>query len=122
MALLKGCKIVTFLVWLLSKVLRKSDVEWVAVVFNDSDTIIRRPYEYDFGVPASSIDLGVKIGNSIFTLYKGESMRACSGYEYRPVQKREFGESAHPATLIPPSGRFSLERYGQEVQCMVIDN
>lgn len=114
---------VTFLVWLLSKVLRESDVEWVAVVFNDdSNTMIRRPYEHDFGVPASSIDLGVKIGGSIFTLYKGESLRVCSGGEYRPVQKREFGESAHPATLIPPSGRFSLERYGQEVQCMVVDS
>ena len=52
-------------------VLQASDVEWI--VYEDGD-------------------LGVKIGDQIFTLYKGESLPRSKG-SFRVVKKREFGES-----------------------------
>lgn len=48
-------------------------------------------------------ELGVKIGNQFFFLYKGGSLVYENGTHdddtlmmYRPVFKREFGECAHP--------------------------
>ena len=38
-------------------------------------------------------ELGVKIGNQFFFLYKGRSYQ-CEG-KWRPVYKREFGECCH---------------------------
>ena len=43
-------------------------------------------------------DLGVKIGDLIITMYKGESIERTNDegdldHVYRPVMKREFGES-----------------------------
>ncbi len=39
-------------------------------------------------------ELGVKIGDQFFFLYKGNSMK--SGSKWRFVGKREFGECCHP--------------------------
>ena len=65
--------------------LKEDDVEWVV---NDS------------------AELGVKIGNQVFFLYKGRSFQY-SGLKddgtlmkYRPVFKREFGESCLPWDAI----------------------
>lgn len=51
----------------------------------------------------SLAELGVKIGDQFFWLYKGESLvydRGRSGdnapLRWRPVRKREFGECCHP--------------------------
>lgn len=52
--------------------LTTDDVEWVI---------------NDFG------ELGVKIGNKFFFLYKGQSYQCMD--QYRPVMKREFGECCH---------------------------
>lgn len=72
--------------------LRDGDVHWVV---NDN------------------AELGVKIGEQMFFLYKGESIdygknaKHDSGHDmlYRPVYKREFGECCHPVHLkqIPKS-------------------
>ena len=53
--------------------LTKDDVEWVV---NDL------------------AELGVKIGNQFFFLYKGRSYQG--GNKWRYVGKREFGECCHP--------------------------
>lgn len=50
--------------------LNKKDVQWVV---------------NDLG------ELGVKVGNQLFFLYKGDSIS--SGNKWRPVGKREFGET-----------------------------
>jgi len=42
-------------------------------------------------------ELGVKIGEQCFFLYKGRSY--VGGEEYRLVGKREFGECCHPPDL-----------------------
>ncbi len=47
----------------------------------------------------SLAELGVKIGDRFFWLYKGESLEYSSSdgpIMWRPVRKREFGESCHP--------------------------
>lgn len=59
------------------KNLTEDDVEWVV---NDH------------------AELGVKIGEQFFFLYKGESYRG--GNKYRLVFKREFGECCHPWDAI----------------------
>jgi len=46
-------------------------------------------------------ELGVKIGDKFFFLYKGESY--CGGDKWRRVFKREFGECQHPHDW-PPNG------------------
>lgn len=46
-------------------------------------------------------ELGVKIGDKFFFLYKGESY--CGGDRWRRVFKREFGECQHPHDW-PPNG------------------
>jgi hypothetical protein len=53
-------------------------------------------------------ELGVKIGDQLFFLYKGESL-APGGLRddgspklWRNVQKREFGESCHPVAFDRP--------------------
>ncbi len=62
--------------------LKDDDVEWIV---NDNG------------------ELGVKIGEKAFFLYKGRSLTYESGKHddgrpmmYRPVKKREFGECCHP--------------------------
>ena len=80
--------------------LTKDDVRWVV---NDN------------------AELGVKIGDQFFWLYKGESLV----YEdathddgkpmmWRPVGKREFGECCHPAKFHAP-GVLLPERYTVEL-------
>lgn len=55
-------------------------------------------------------ELGVKIGERLFFLYKGDSYRydstqsAGGPFNYRPVEKREFGE-----TCKPVDGAVSIE-------------
>lgn len=56
--------------------LEESDVEWIV---------------NDLG------ELGVKIGEQCFFLYKGRSY--VGGREYRKVWKREFGECCHPIRI-----------------------
>jgi hypothetical protein len=47
-------------------------------------------------------ELGVKIGDQFYFLYKGRKLKYTEGHEdgsplyYRPVGKREFGECCHP--------------------------
>ena len=43
-------------------------------------------------------ELGVKIGDDFFFLYKGRSYQG--GSRWRPVSKREFGECCHPWQAI----------------------
>lgn len=59
-------------------------------------------------------ELGVKIGNQFFFLYKGESIQYStneSDYHYRPVGKREFGEVCTPINYDDPwkSGTVSRD-------------
>lgn len=78
------------------KPLAADDVEWVV---NDN------------------AELGVKIGNQFFWLYKGHSLVYDDGkhddgspMHWRPVFKREFGECAHPINYSNPAriGTVSL--------------
>lgn len=75
------------------KKLKEEDVEWIV---NDY------------------AELGIKIGNQKFFLYKGRSLKN-SGNKYRPVGKREFGECCHPWDRIKKlSGEAILpEDYSQ---------
>ncbi len=57
------------------KKLENSDVEWVVNNIGE---------------------LGVKIGDQFFFLYKGRSYQC--GEKWRPVYKREFGETCHRST------------------------
>jgi hypothetical protein len=77
--------------------MKAEDVEWVV---NDN------------------AELGVKIGNQFFFLYKGRSLVYESGKHdddtpmyWRPVFKREFGECAHPINYKDPTkiGTVSME-------------
>lgn len=67
-------------------------------------------------------ELGVKIGDQFFWLYKGRSLvynnpvhqdgdRAGQPMMWRPVFKREFGECAHPINYADPTriGTVSLD-------------
>lgn len=75
--------------------LKDSDVEWIV-------------NEY--------AELGVKIGNQFFFLYKGRSLEYKKGdkedgtnLKYRQVGKREFGECCHPWERIKKqSGEYRL--------------
>ena len=42
-------------------------------------------------------ELGVKIGDQCFFMYKGRSYQG--GTKYRHVYKREFGETCHPDSM-----------------------
>lgn len=59
-------------------------------------------------------ELGVKIGDRFFFLYKGRSLEYkqedAQGMHWRPVGKREFGESCHPINWKDPTqiGTVSL--------------
>lgn len=62
-------------------------------------------------------ELGVKIGNQFFWLYKGRSISYADAQHdeggsmfWRPVGKREFGECAHPINRDNPAlwGTVSL--------------
>lgn len=71
----------------------KDDVEWVV---NDSS------------------ELGVKIGNQFFWLYKGDSLVYESGKHddgspmlWRRVGKREFGECCHPVDLTHTPDKYT---------------
>lgn len=77
--------------------IHKDEVEWVV---NDN------------------AELGVKIGNQFFWLYKGYSLvyddaKHDDGSQmfWRPVFKREFGECAHPINYKDPTmiGTVSLD-------------
>ena len=72
--------------------LKCDDVEWVV---NDN------------------AELGVKIGDQLFFMYKGRSLEYEEGkhddgtpIKYRPIGKREFGECCHPWNAI------ELKQYG----------
>lgn len=65
-------------------------------------------------------ELGVKIGNQLFFLYKGRSLdygprpqreEVDRPMMYRPVGKREFGECCHPINYDDPTkiGTVSLD-------------
>lgn len=48
-------------------------------------------------IVTSEGDLGVKIHNQIFTLYKGNSLlNTAPDKQWRPVEELEFGECVHP--------------------------
>lgn len=66
--------------------LQAADVEWVT---NDLS------------------ELGVKIGDQFFFLYKGHSLvyeclNSAAPMRWRPVAKREFGECCHPVIPVDP--------------------
>ena len=68
-----------------------------------------------------SAELGVKIGNQFFWLYKGESLIYEDGTHddgtpilWRPVGKREFGECCHPAKFYKPGARLP-DRYTDDL-------
>lgn len=63
-------------------------------------------------------ELGVKIGDQLFFLYKGESLVYATGehdngtpMHWRTVGKREFGECCHPINYANPTmiGTVSLD-------------
>ena len=65
-------------------------------------------------------ELGVKIGNRFFFLYKGESLEYENGTHddgspimWRAVGKREFGECQHPASWIEQG--YTESRYTVEL-------
>lgn len=66
-------------------------------------------------------ELGVKIGNKFYFLYKGNNLEYESGLHedgtpmmYRPVGKREFGEVCHPIAWYEQTWR-SQKRYTKEL-------
>lgn len=80
--------------------LKADDVEWIV---NDN------------------AELGVKIGNQVFFLYKGQSLVYESGKHddgtpmlYRMVGKREFGECCHPVKFYKEGARLP-ERYTEDL-------
>lgn len=81
--------------------LEKEDVEWVV---NDL------------------AELGVKIGNQFFFMYKGRSYKG--GYRWRHVYKREFGEVCKPwdflrtyyNTTMSPDDYSKLDGPGAEIE------
>lgn len=67
-------------------------------------------------------ELGVKIGGQFFWLYKGSSFVYEHGTHddgspimWRPVGKREFGESCHPSKFYAPDARLP-DRYMDELE------
>lgn len=67
-------------------------------------------------------ELGVKIGDQFFFLYKGESLEYKDGKHddgtpimWRPVGKREFGECCHPVKFWKP-GVAMPKRYRDELE------
>lgn len=66
-------------------------------------------------------ELGVKIGDRFFFLYKGDSLEYPSGkhddgtpMRWRPVGKREFGETCHPVKFWKPDTPLP-RRYNEEL-------
>jgi len=66
-------------------------------------------------------ELGVKIGNQFFWLYKGRSLVYENGKHddgtpilWRPVGKREFGECCNPVKFYEP-GALLPDRYTEEL-------
>jgi hypothetical protein len=62
-------------------------------------------------------ELGVKIGDGFYFLYKGDSLVYKDGrhdngepMKWRPVGKREFGEVCYPIAIVE-SGKFGHDRY-----------
>ena len=60
-------------------------------------------------------ELGVRVGGQFFWLYKGRSLVYPSGLHddgtpmrWRPVEKREFGETCGPRDLKRLDGRYTL--------------
>ena len=64
-------------------------------------------------------ELGVKIGNKFFFLYKGCSLEYKDGdkeegeapMRYRLVYKREFGECCHPIETLKAHGKGTLNDF-----------
>jgi hypothetical protein len=59
-------------------------------------------------------ELGVKIGDRFFFLYKGKSLEYDDpnmAIQWRPVEKREFGECCHP---VETHAKAAYERYRYE--------
>lgn len=70
-----------------------------------------------------SAELGVKIGDRFFFLYKGDNLEYKTGLHdddtpmmWRPVGKREFGECCHPVKFWKEGAPPLPKRYADELQ------
>lgn len=110
------------------------DLETAIAVFSSSNTpLLDTPFLRGADVEwvvNDNAELGVKIGQRFFFLYKGKSIvynqaleEAVDGYgpmKWRPVGKREFGETVKPtsehlhhAKARDVEGRYVLPLYGE---------
>jgi hypothetical protein len=76
----------------------------------------RAPYQEPIWIVNDNAELGVKVGGRFFFLYKGQSLEYEDGLHddgepmlWRPVGKREFGETCRPLNPIWVDGRYICE-------------
>lgn len=87
--------------------------EWFEKEVTDKELALNSLTKEDIQWVVNDVaDLGVKIGNKCFFLYKGRTI-VNNGKKYRKVYKREFGESVHPIDCNRGSSNY-IGRCGED--------